>query len=71
LKRKRQLSQEVARVTGPEKRLTRIMEEMAKEVTEFKKSKQLKRRLREIDRVHGKKASPVVQGGLPSLGKHK
>lgn len=31
----------------------------------------LKRKLREVDSRCGKKGSPVVQGGLPSLGKHQ
>jgi hypothetical protein len=34
-------------------------------------TKRQKRVLREIDAKYGKKASAVVQGGLPSLGKHQ
>ena len=43
----------------------------AKVMAELKDTKRLKKILRDIDSRHGKKASPVVQGGLPSLGKHQ
>jgi hypothetical protein len=43
----------------------------AKVMAELKDTKRLKKTLRDIDSRHGKKPSPVVQGGLPSLGKHQ
>ena len=46
------------------KRVARIKSEM-------ERTARLKSTFREIDSRHKKKGSPVVQGGLPSLGKHQ
>lgn len=42
---------------------------VARAAAEIKDTKLRKRMLRDIDAKYGRKASPVVQGGLPSLGK--
>ena len=51
--------------------MSKIMAETMKEIGQEKKSAQFRKKLRAIDRRHGKKSSPVVQGGLPSLGKNQ
>jgi len=62
---------EMARMSDLNNQMAAIMAETAREISEDQKSRSLKKKLREVDPSHAKRPRPLVQGGLPSLGKHR